>query len=160
MKTTPKVIEDTFKASPENEKKHKADAKKRAADLKKPAPAFVPRKAADGSYKPGKDMRATIDDAIRATVRAKFGKVVPVLGTLGVRYHAPYKLGQPYIRQLLDNGHTVFVSLASGTVTVSEKPASKSSFTVREFNKRQAAKTTRAAAKLAHEEKASKAVSK
>jgi hypothetical protein len=50
MKTeskAPKVIVDTFKASPENEKKHKADAKKREADLKKPAfvPAFVPHKA-------------------------------------------------------------------------------------------------------------------
>ena len=93
-----------------------AKEQKAAKAEKKPAfePAFVPRKAADGSYKPGEAQKETIENAIRATVRAKFGKVVPVLGTLGVRYHAPYKLGQPYLRQLLDNGHTVFVSLASG----------------------------------------------
>jgi len=129
---------------------------------KKPAfePAFQPRAAQDGTYKPGKDLKATIDAAITATVRKHFGKVVPVIGTLGSRYHAPYKLGQPYLRLLLDNGHTVFISLASGVVSVSDKPASKSSFTVREFNKRQAAKTARAAAKLVREEKAAAKVAK
>jgi hypothetical protein len=126
---------------------------------KKPAfePAFQPRAAQDGTYKPGKDLKATIDAAITAAVRKHFGKVVPVLGTLGCRYHAPYEKGQPYLRFLLDNGHTVFVSLASGVITVSDKPAAKSSFTVREFNKRQASKTARSVAKLA---KANAAVEK
>jgi hypothetical protein len=119
-------------------------------------PAFQPRAAQDGTYKPGKDLKATIDAAITSAVRKHFGKVVPVLGTLGVRYHAPYKQGQPYMRFLLDNGHTVFVSLASGSITVSDKPAAKSSFTVHVFNKRQADKTARAAAKLARDEKAAK----
>ena len=130
--------------------------KVKVAKEKRPAfdPAFQPRAAQDGTYKPGKDLKATIDAAITATVRKHFGKVVPVIGTLGCRYHAPYKGGQPYLRLLLDNGHTVFVSLASGVITVSDKPAAKSSFTVREFNKRQASKTARAAAKLVREEKA------
>ena len=129
--------------------KVKVDKEKKSAF----EPAFQPRAAQDGTYKPGKDLKATIDAAVTASVRKRFGKIVPVIGTLGLRYHAPYKLGQPYLRLLLDNGHTVFVSLASGVITVSDKPAAKSSFTVREFNKRQAAKTARAAAKLVREEK-------
>ena len=135
--------------------------KAKVAKEKKSAfkPAFQPRMAQDGTYKPGETLRATIDEAISAAVRKHFGKVVPVIGQLGSRYHAPYKQGQPYLRLLLDNGHTVFVSLASGVITVSDKPASKSSFTVREFNKRQASRTARDTAKLAREEKVTRSPS-
>ena len=108
-------------------------------------PAFEPRKASDGSYKPSEAQREHIDDAIRKTVREHFGSVVAVEGKIGCRFHAPYEQGQPYERYILANGHTVFVSLASGTVTVSDKPAVKSSFTVANFLKRKAAKAARAA---------------
>jgi hypothetical protein len=133
----------------------KPKAEKTAKAPKKPAvePAFTPRMAQDGTYRPGKAMQETIDTAIIAVARKKFGKVIPVLGTLGLRYHAPYEGGQPYQRYLLDNGHTVFVSLAGGVVTVSDKPAVKTSYTVARFLATQSRKQQLQAKKLLKEAK-------
>lgn len=151
--STVKVKSATAAEAKKLNRKPKADKPAKAARKSVAEPAFTPRKAQDGTYKPGDAMQETIDNAVRSVVRAKFGKIIPVIGTLGVRYHAPYKQGQPYIRMILDNGHTVFVSLASGVITVSDKPASKTAYTVAMFIARQSRKTKRAAAKLKGEAK-------
>lgn len=106
-------------------------------------------------HKPTAKMQEEIDNAIRTAVKKAFGKVVPVTGCLGMRNSNSKKGGAPYQRYFLANGHTVFVSgwhQESGPhVSVSEKPASKTSYTVGRFLDAFARKQARADAKLAAE---------
>ena len=98
-----------------------------------------------GDYKPSAKKRAAID----AKIREAIGKNA-VEGLLGARY-SNNEQGQPYERYYLSNGHTCFVSgFVSGEihVTVTDKPASKSSWTVKHFlAKKERLKAKAAAAK-------------
>jgi hypothetical protein len=107
-------------------------------------------------HKPTPKQREEIDALINKATRAAFGHVVAKEGCLGYRYSNSVAGGQPYERYYLENGHTCFVGGFMGDefkVTVSEKPAVKSSYTVSKFLAVQKSKAARVAAR---EEKAAK----
>jgi hypothetical protein len=124
--------------------------------VKKTAKSKVAAKRVDDGkvtkHKPTAKMQEQIDDLMRSEVRKRFGQVVPVCGLLGMRNSNSVKGGAPYQRYYLSNGHTVFVSnwhKGEPHVNVSEKPASKSSYTVAAFLARFKRKQARADAKAA-----------
>ncbi len=89
-------------------------------------------------------------EEIDALIRKAIGKGVAVEGCLGSRFSNSEVGGQPYERYYLSNGHTCFVSgHVSGEykVTVSEKPAVKSSYTVKKLLDRLARKEKRSSKK-------------
>jgi len=89
-------------------------------------------------------------EEIDALIRKAVGKGVAVEGCLGSRFSNSEVGGQPYERYYLSNGHTCFVSgHVSGEykVSVSEKPAVKSSYTVAAFLARQKKAEAKAAKK-------------
>jgi hypothetical protein len=97
-------------------------------------------------HKPTPKQREEID----ALIRKAIGKGVAVEGCLGSRFSSSEVGGQPYERYYLSNGHTCFVSgHVSGEykVTVSEKPAVKSSYTVKKLLDRLARKEKSASKK-------------
>jgi hypothetical protein len=94
-------------------------------------------------HKPTPKQREEID----ALIRKAIGKGVAVEGCLGSRFSNSEVGGQPYERYYLSNGHTCFVSgHVSGEykVTISEKPAVKSSYTVKKLLDRLGRKEKRA----------------
>ncbi len=118
-------------------------------------PKVAAKRVDDGKvtqHKPTAKMQEQIDDLVRSEVRKRFGQVVPVCGLLGMRNSNSVKGGAPYQRYYLSNGHTVFVSnwhKGEPHVNVSEKPASKSSYTVAAFLARFKRKQARTDAKAA-----------
>jgi hypothetical protein len=88
------------------------------------------------SFKPGNAMRIRIDDLMRKTLREKYKRTCPILGSLGRRYLAPSKKsGYPFERFLADTPKgfvAVFVSgLHNGEPKVTIAPAVRSTFTVK-----------------------------
>jgi hypothetical protein len=105
------------------------------------------KQAKTTQHKPTAKLQATIDDAIRKAVRARFGKPVAVEGRLGVR-NTNGPSGAPYQRYILENGHTVFVSnwhVGEVRVSVSDKPGDKRSYTISRFLAAAAKREARAA---------------
>lgn len=104
--------------------------------------------------------REKIDDLVRSSLKAKFGKPCQVLGCLGIRLATPSKKsGYPFLRFLAQapdhTYHAVFVGgLHSNKPVVSSiEPAVKSTYTVKALLDRLERKAKRAAAKLAKSEK-------
>jgi hypothetical protein len=142
MKENPKMkrIEAVRKMRTEAATTPKAAAKVAAVKAKKES-----KKGETTQHVPSKAMQEKIDDAIRATVKKERGGIVAVEGSLGQR-NSNGPQGAPYQRYLLADGHTVFVSswhVGDPVVSVSEKPASKSSYTVKNFLARKARKAAR-----------------
>jgi hypothetical protein len=104
------------------------------------------------TYKPGTKMQATIDAEILKAIKAKFGKPMAVEATLGVRY-SDDKNGQPFMRFILENHHTVFVAgwhKPDGlSVTVSDAKIDPKSYSGKQYF----AKLARQEAKVAKREK-------
>jgi hypothetical protein len=125
-------------------------AKASAAVVAKPAVKSAPKakpakaKSAKSSVPETSDAKVKVDmkkldDVIRKALREGYGRPVPVLGVLGMRFSAPSKKsGWPFYRVLADAGKdglvTVFVSGfsdAGGELKASISSAVKSSYTVK-----------------------------
>lgn len=110
----------------------------------------------------GPAKRAEIDDNIRKAVKEKFGKVHAVASHLDRRYTERASTGKagwkPYERFLLDNGHTVFVSLSTFNVTVSESVDKKAQAKISARTERLAASAEKKAEREAKKAAAPKVV--
>jgi hypothetical protein len=98
------------------------------------------------SRKPSEKQQESLDDLLRKTVRERFGYPVAIVARLGVRY-TDTKQGAPYIRMLLANGHTAFLSgWAKGKAkcSISDAKADSKSYSIRTYLATQARKTARA----------------
>jgi hypothetical protein len=97
------------------------------------------------SHKPSKKQQEKLDDLLRKTVRERFGHPVAIVARLGLRYTAT-KQGAPYLRMLLENGFTAFISgwhKGAAKCSVSAEKADPKSYSMRVYLARQAAKTKR-----------------
>ena len=98
------------------------------------------------THKPNKNQQEQLDDLLRKAVRERFGHPVAVVARLGLRY-TNTKQGAPYIRMLLENGFTAFISgwhKGAAKCSVSAKKADPKSYSMRIYLERQAAKSKRA----------------
>lgn len=98
--------------------------------------------------------REQVDALLRTTLRAKYGKVCPILGWLGMRHTMPsIKSGHPFERWLAETPDGLVALFVGGFHTSELKatmnPAVKSSYTVSALLKRLARKAKRAADKEA-----------
>jgi len=127
---------------------------KAAKSAKSAIPETSDAKVKFNTSKDSADMQR-LDDVIRKALRAGYGRPVPILGVLGMRFAAPSKKsGYPFYRVLADAGKdglvTVFVSGfsdAGGELKASISNAVKSSYTVKALLARLERKAKRAAAK-------------
>lgn len=106
-------------------------------------------------HRPSKAKQEAIAEAVRNAIRARFGKPVAVETKLSHRY-TDNASGAPYIRLLLENFHTVFIThfhKGELTVKISDKPASKSSYTVALYLKKLVRQERAERAKEASEKK-------
>jgi len=100
------------------------------------------------SHKPSKAQQESLDDLLRKTVRERFGHPVAVDARLGVRY-TDTKQGAPYIRMLLANGFTAFLSgwhRGAPKCSISADKADPKSYSMRVYLSRQKCKRAKKAA--------------
>jgi hypothetical protein len=97
------------------------------------------------SHKPSKKQQEQLDDLLRKTVRERFGHPVAIVACLGLRY-TDTKQGKPYLRMLLANSFTAFLSgwhKGAAKCSVSAEKADPKSYSMRIYLERQAAKSKR-----------------
>ncbi len=108
------------------------------------------------NHKPSPDMRVKLDELYVAAIRKRFGHVVAIEKRIGVRY-TDTKHGAPYERYILENQFTLFCTNwhkgGEPHISISEKRADPSSFTIRKFL---AAKKARAERKAKRAKEAAK----
>jgi hypothetical protein len=92
------------------------------------------------SHKPSKQQKIALDNLLRKTVRERFGHPVAIIKQLGVRFTNSDQ-GSPYIRMLLENGFTAFISgwhKGKAVCTISDGKADPKSYSIRMYSERQA----------------------
>jgi len=103
------------------------------------------------SHKPNKKQQEQLDDLLRKSVRERFGHPVAVVACLGLRY-TDTKQGKPYIRMLLANNFTAFLSgwhKGAAKCSVSADKADPKSYSMRVYLAREERKGERAEKKAA-----------
>jgi hypothetical protein len=103
------------------------------------------------SHKPSKKQQEQLDDLLRKTVRERFGHPVAIVACLGMRY-TDSKQGAPYIRMLLANNFTAFLSgwhKGAAKCSISAAKADPKSYSMRIYLAREARKEKHTAKKPA-----------
>jgi hypothetical protein len=94
------------------------------------------------NHKPTKRQQEKLDDLLRKTVRERFGHPVAIDARLGLRY-THTKRGAPYIRMLLANGFTAFLSgwhKGAPKCSISANKADPKSYSMRVYLSRKKSK--------------------